>query len=166
MVPGFFFRVATDAFGVSCGNVDRAARIPSVVSGEEGKLFEGELESVFLLGVLGGYPGAGRSRRGGWGRSLRGVGGVRCSLGGPVWWPVAGWVWGSGTACLDLCTACPRAFIGGALWPGVSGAGAAAGCGVGCPVARVRALGCGWCSGVWPACLRVHCRMRSGVTPV
>ena len=38
--------------------------------------------------------------------------------------------------------------------------------GVGCPVARVRALGCGWCSGVWPACLRFHCRMCSGVTPV
>ena len=54
----------------------------------------------------------------------------------------------------------------GAVWPGVSGAGAAGGCGVWCPVARVRALGCGWCSGVWPACLRVHCRMRSGVTPV
>ena len=48
VVPGFFFRVATDAFGVSCGDVDRAARIPSVVSGEEGKLFEGELESGFL----------------------------------------------------------------------------------------------------------------------
>ena len=48
MVPGFFFRVATDAFGVSGGNVDRAARIPSVVSGEEGKLFEGEFESRFL----------------------------------------------------------------------------------------------------------------------
>ena len=48
MVSGFFFRVATDAFGVSCGDVDRAARIPSVVSGEEGKLFEGELESGFL----------------------------------------------------------------------------------------------------------------------
>ena len=48
MVPGFFFRVATDAFVVSCGDVDRAARIPSVVSGEEGKLFEGELESEFL----------------------------------------------------------------------------------------------------------------------
>ena len=38
-----------------------------------------------------------------------------------MWWPVAGWVWGSGTACLDLCTACPRASIGGAVWPGVSG---------------------------------------------
>ena len=48
MVPGFFFRVAADAFGVSCRGVDRAARIPSVVSGEEGKLFEGELE----LGLL------------------------------------------------------------------------------------------------------------------
>ena len=48
VVPGFFFRVATDAFGVSCGDLDRAARIPSVVSGEEGKLFEGELESGFL----------------------------------------------------------------------------------------------------------------------
>ena len=47
MVPGFFFRVATDAFGVSCGDVDRAARVPSVVSGEE-ELFEGELESGFL----------------------------------------------------------------------------------------------------------------------
>ena len=48
MVRRFFFRVATDAFGVSCGDVDRAARIPSVVSGEEGKLFEGELEFEFL----------------------------------------------------------------------------------------------------------------------
>ena len=48
VVPGFFFRVATDAFGVSCRDVDRAARIISVVSGEEGKLFEGELESGFL----------------------------------------------------------------------------------------------------------------------
>ena len=48
VVPGFFFRVAADAFGVSCGDVDRAARIPLVVSGEEGKLFEGELESGFL----------------------------------------------------------------------------------------------------------------------
>ena len=48
MVPSFFFRVATDAFGVSCGDVDRAACVPSVVSGDEGKLFEGELESRFL----------------------------------------------------------------------------------------------------------------------
>ena len=48
VVPGFFFCVATDACGVSCGDVDRAARIPSVVSGEEGKLFEGELEPGFL----------------------------------------------------------------------------------------------------------------------
>ena len=48
VVPGFFFRVATDAFGVSCGDVDRAARVPSLVLGEEGKLFEGELESGFL----------------------------------------------------------------------------------------------------------------------
>ena len=48
MVPGFFFRVAADAFGVSCWDVDRAARIPSVVLGEEGKLFEGELESGFV----------------------------------------------------------------------------------------------------------------------
>ena len=48
MVRHFFLRVATDAFGVSCGDVDRAARIPSVVSGEEGKLFEGDLESGFL----------------------------------------------------------------------------------------------------------------------
>ena len=48
MVPGFFFRAATDAFGVSCGDLDRVARVPSVVSGEEGKLFEGELESGFL----------------------------------------------------------------------------------------------------------------------
>ena len=118
------------------------------------------------MGVLGGYPGAGRSSRGGCGRSLRGVGGVRCSLGGLVWLPAAGWVWGSGTACLDLCTACPRVSIGGAVWPRVSGGGAAGGCFVGCPVVRVRALGAGWCSGVWPACLRVHCRMRSGVTPV
>ena len=43
----FLFRVATDAFGVSW-IVDRAACVPSVVSGEEGKLFEGELESGFL----------------------------------------------------------------------------------------------------------------------
>ena len=48
VVPGFFFRVAEDAFGVSCGDVDQAARIPSAVSGEEGKLFEGVLESGFL----------------------------------------------------------------------------------------------------------------------
>ena len=48
MVPGFFFRVATDAFAVSCGDVDRAARVPLAVSGKEGKLFEGELESWFL----------------------------------------------------------------------------------------------------------------------
>ena len=48
VVPGFFIRVAADAFGVSCGDVDRAARIPSVVSGEEGKLFEGDLESGLL----------------------------------------------------------------------------------------------------------------------
>ena len=44
MVRGSFFRVATDAFAVSCGDVDRAACVPSVVSGEEGKLLEGELE--------------------------------------------------------------------------------------------------------------------------
>ena len=69
MVQGFFYRVATDAFGVSCGDVDRAACVPSVVSGEEGKLFEGKLESSFS-GVLGGHPGAGRSSRGGCGRSL------------------------------------------------------------------------------------------------
>ena len=48
VVPGFFFRVATDAFGLSCGDVDRAACVPSVVSGEEGNLFEGKLESGFL----------------------------------------------------------------------------------------------------------------------
>ena len=48
MVPGFFFSVATDAFGVSCVDVDRAACVPSVVPGEEGKLFQGELESGFL----------------------------------------------------------------------------------------------------------------------
>ena len=48
VVPGFFFRVATDAFGVSCRDVDGAACVPSVVSGEEGKLFEGELELRFL----------------------------------------------------------------------------------------------------------------------
>ena len=48
MVPGFFSRVATDAFGVSCGDVDQAACVPSVVSGGEGKLFEGELELGFL----------------------------------------------------------------------------------------------------------------------
>ena len=48
VVPGFFFRLATDAFGVSCGDVDRAACVPSVVSGEGGKPFEGKLESRFL----------------------------------------------------------------------------------------------------------------------
>ena len=48
VVPGFFFRVALDALGVSCGDVDRAACVPSVVLGEEGKLFGGELESGFL----------------------------------------------------------------------------------------------------------------------
>ena len=48
MVPGLFFRVATDAFRVPCGDVDRAVCVPSVVSGEEGKVFEGELESGFL----------------------------------------------------------------------------------------------------------------------
>ena len=48
VVPGFFFRVATDASGVSCGDVDRAVCVPSVVSGEEGKLFAGELEPGFL----------------------------------------------------------------------------------------------------------------------
>ena len=48
MVSGFFFRVATDAIGVSCRDVDGAACVPSVVSGEEGKLFEGELKSGFL----------------------------------------------------------------------------------------------------------------------
>ena len=48
VVPGFFFRVATDAFGVSCGDVDRAVFVPLVVSGEEGKLFEGELKSGLL----------------------------------------------------------------------------------------------------------------------
>ena len=48
MFPGFFFRVTTDAFGVSCWDVDRAACVPSVASGEEGKLFEGELEWRFL----------------------------------------------------------------------------------------------------------------------
>ena len=48
MVPGFFFRVATDAFAVPCGDVDRAPCVPSAVSGEEGKLFEGELASGLL----------------------------------------------------------------------------------------------------------------------
>ena len=48
VVPGFVFCVATYAFGVSCGDVDRAAYVLSVVSAEEGKLFEGELESGFL----------------------------------------------------------------------------------------------------------------------
>ena len=68
-----------------------------------------------------------------------------------------------------LVSICVRRVLGypfgGAVWPRVSGVGAAGGCGVGCPVVRVRALGCGWCSGVWLACLRVHCRMCSGVTP-
>ena len=83
-----------------------------------------------------------------------------------MWWPAAGWVWGSGTACLGLCTARPRASIRGVVWPRVSGVGVAAGCGVGYPVVHFRALGCGWCSGVWHACLRVRCRMCSGVIPV
>ena len=48
MVPGFFFRVATDAFRVPYGDVDRAACVPSAVSGEEWKMLEGELESWFL----------------------------------------------------------------------------------------------------------------------
>ena len=48
VVPGFFFRVASDAFGVSCWDVDRGACVPSVVLGEEGKLFRGELELAFL----------------------------------------------------------------------------------------------------------------------
>ena len=48
VVPGFFFCVATDALGVSCRDVDRAACVPSVLSGEEGKLFQGGLESRFL----------------------------------------------------------------------------------------------------------------------
>ena len=48
MVPGFFFSVATDACGVPCRDVDVAACVPSVVSGEEEKLLEGELESGFL----------------------------------------------------------------------------------------------------------------------
>ena len=48
MVPGLFLRVATDAFGVPCGNVDPAACVLLVVSAEEGKLFEGELDSGFL----------------------------------------------------------------------------------------------------------------------
>ena len=65
MVPGIFFPVATDAFGVSCGDVDRAACIPSVISGEQQKLCEGEVQSRFLYGGLGGYPGVGLSSRGG-----------------------------------------------------------------------------------------------------
>ena len=48
VVPGVFLRVATDVFGVPCGDVDRAACVPSAVSVEEGKLFEGELESGFF----------------------------------------------------------------------------------------------------------------------
>ena len=48
MVPGVVFCVATDAFGVPCGDVELAACVPSVVSGEEGKLLEGELELGFL----------------------------------------------------------------------------------------------------------------------
>ena len=48
VVPGFFFRMATDAFGVSCEDLDRAGCVPSVVSGEKGKLFKGELESGLL----------------------------------------------------------------------------------------------------------------------
>ena len=48
VVPGFFFCVAADGFGVSCGDVHGAACVPSVVSGEEGKLFAAELELGFL----------------------------------------------------------------------------------------------------------------------
>ena len=66
MVTGFFLRVATDAFGVSGGDVDRAACVLSVVSGEEEKLLQGELESGFFVGVLGGYLGVGLSSRGGY----------------------------------------------------------------------------------------------------
>ena len=41
-VPGFFFCVASAAFGVPCGDVQAPACIPSVVSGEEEKA--GQLE--------------------------------------------------------------------------------------------------------------------------
>ena len=48
VVPGFLFRVDAERFGVSCGDVDRAACVPSVVSSEEEMLFQGELELRFL----------------------------------------------------------------------------------------------------------------------
>ena len=40
--------MATDAFGVLRGDVERAGCVPSVITGEEGQLLEGELESGFL----------------------------------------------------------------------------------------------------------------------
>ena len=71
---------------------------------------------------------------------------------------------------LLLVSICVRRVLGhpfgGVVWPRVSGVGVAGGCGVGYPVIHVRALGCGWCSGVWHACLRVRCCMCSGVIPV
>ena len=48
MVPGFVSCVATDAFGVPRGGADGAACVPSVVTGEEGQLLEGKLESEIL----------------------------------------------------------------------------------------------------------------------
>ena len=68
-----------------------------------------------FVGLLGGYLGVGLRSRGGCGQSLWWIVGVRCPPGGPVWWPVVGWVWGIGTASLDLCMACPRVSIGGAV---------------------------------------------------
>ena len=39
-----------------------------------------------------------------------------------MWWPVSGWVCGSGTACLDLCTVCPRSIqLGGLCGRGYRG---------------------------------------------
>ena len=119
-----------------------------------------------FVGVLRGYRGLGLSSRGGYGLSLRGVVGVGCSLGGPAWWPAVGWASGSGIACLSPCTAFAWVSSVGAVWPRVSEVGAAGDCGVGCLAARVRALGCGWCSGVLHTCPRVDCRMCSCGTPV
>ena len=134
--------------------------------GGGGEAARGRAGVGVFVGVLGGYPGVGLSSRGGNGRSLRGVVGVRCSLGGAAWWPAVGWAWGSCTACLGPCTASPRVFSGGAVWPRVLGVAAAGDSGVGCLVARVRALWCVWCSGVLHACPRVHCRTCSGGTSV
>ena len=109
-----------------------------------------------FVGVLEGYPGVGLSSRREYGRSPRGVAGVRLPLGGTVWWQNIGWALGSGTTCIGPCTACPPVSSGGAVWPRVSGVGAPGRCGGGCLVARVQAL----------ECPRVLCRTCSGGSPV